>query len=238
MVENKEEGINISTESGNFSSVLPREGLDYNIIECRDCIRGISLLDKDSINLVVTAPPIYDTQYFNTYEEYKEFIRVTFYLVYNKLVEGGVIALNFPSKVESNNKRIPLVNHIGLILEDIGFVYREDIIWDKGVSNSKEVILIYTKGNTVLTELESTIWKINAIGNKGGVAPYPVELSTKLINLYSQEGDLVLDPFVGTGTTAISCIKTKRKYICYDNNESLVNLSNTLIERYKTLNKG
>ena len=47
-------------------------------------------------------------------------------------------------------------------------------------------------------------------------AQYPEELSTWIVNLLSPENGLVLDPFVGSGTTAISCIKTNRKYIGMD----------------------
>lgn len=44
-------------------------------------------------------------------------------------------------------------------------------------------------------------------------ATYSSELCMKLIELYTQEGDVVFDPFMGTGTTAKACVLTNRKYI-------------------------
>lgn len=47
-------------------------------------------------------------------------------------------------------------------------------------------------------------------------APFPEELPHRLINLYSFEGDVVLDPFIGSGTTAVAALKNKRHFIGYE----------------------
>jgi DNA modification methylase len=44
-------------------------------------------------------------------------------------------------------------------------------------------------------------------------ATYSTMLCRKLLLLYSKEGDLIYDPFIGTGTTAIACIREKRNYV-------------------------
>ena len=49
--------------------------------------------------------------------------------------------------------------------------------------------------------------------NKGHSAVYPLALPEWFIKLFSKEGDVVLDPFIGSGTTAIAAIKNNRKYI-------------------------
>ena len=49
--------------------------------------------------------------------------------------------------------------------------------------------------------------------------------------MYSHEGDIVLDPFIGSGTTAIACINEKHHYIGFENNEEYFNVA---IERIKT----
>jgi DNA modification methylase len=49
--------------------------------------------------------------------------------------------------------------------------------------------------------------------NRGRSASFPVSLPTWFIKLFTQEGDVVLDPFVGSGTTALACIKHDRHYI-------------------------
>jgi modification methylase len=50
----------------------------------------------------------------------------------------------------------------------------------------------------------------------GHPAPYPEELASRLVRMYSFVGDTVLDPFGGTGTTTASAIRTKRNSICVE----------------------
>lgn len=94
-----------------------------------------------------------------------------------------------------------------------------------------EYILVASKGtysrqrrgeDTISKEefLEATvsIWDIlpESARRVGHPAPYPVELPRRLIELYTFEGDLVLDPFLGSGTTAVAAVETGRHYVGYD----------------------
>ena len=54
----------------------------------------------------------------------------------------------------------------------------------------------------------------------------PVELFEYLIRTYSNEGDLVLDNCIGSGTTAVACKQTNRRFIGIDNNQEYVNMAN------------
>jgi site-specific DNA-methyltransferase (adenine-specific) len=56
----------------------------------------------------------------------------------------------------------------------------------------------------------------------GHPAPFPVGLPETLIDLYTYEGDLVLDPFLGSGTTAVAAIRTHRHYVGMDTDENYV----------------
>ncbi|MGQ0433068.1 MAG: DNA-methyltransferase [Microthrixaceae bacterium] len=51
-------------------------------------------------------------------------------------------------------------------------------------------------------------------------APFPVELPHRLIDLYTYRGDVVLDPFMGSGTTAVAAVRTGRHYLGYDTDEA------------------
>ncbi|QXC63544.1 site-specific DNA-methyltransferase [Aquihabitans sp. G128] len=53
-------------------------------------------------------------------------------------------------------------------------------------------------------------------------APFPVELPQRLIHLYTYRGDLVLDPFMGSGTTAVAAVATERHYAGYDTDADYV----------------
>jgi DNA modification methylase len=59
----------------------------------------------------------------------------------------------------------------------------------------------------------------------GHPAPFPVELPRRLIDLYTYRGDLVLDPFMGSGTTAVAAIRTERHYVGFDTDQSYVDMA-------------
>ncbi len=63
-------------------------------------------------------------------------------------------------------------------------------------------------------------------------APFPVELPYRLIQLYTFEGEVVLDPFIGSGTTAIAALKTGRVFVGYEIHPDYVALANQRIEAF------
>ncbi len=80
-----------------------------------------------------------------------------------------------------------------------------------------------------------SIWTFSAVNAKkiGHPAPFPIELPHRLINLYSYENDVVLDPFCGSGTTAIAAIQNNRNYIGYDIKEEYIDLAKKRIANQK-----
>jgi DNA modification methylase len=61
----------------------------------------------------------------------------------------------------------------------------------------------------------------------------PIELFEKFILDSTKEGDLVCDPFAGSGTLAIAAIKTKRNYICFELQDKYVKIATERIELFK-----
>ncbi len=59
----------------------------------------------------------------------------------------------------------------------------------------------------------------------GHPAPFPVELPERLIQLYTYRGDVVLDPFLGSGSTAVAAVRTDRRYVGYDTDPAYVDLA-------------
>lgn len=59
----------------------------------------------------------------------------------------------------------------------------------------------------------------------GHPAPFPVELPRRLIELYTYKGDLVLDPFIGSGTTAVAAVESSRHYVGFDTDQSYIDLA-------------
>ena len=120
-----------------------------------------------------------------------------------------------------------------------------------------EYILIFSKGNykrerdknekefrkdnitkEEFIEWTKSVWTMNPESAKriGHPAPFPEELPNRLIKLFSFTNDIVLDPFMGSGTTAIAAIKNNRNFVGYEINEEYINLANNRIEKLKEKN--
>ncbi len=78
--------------------------------------------------------------------------------------------------------------------------------------------------------LEATldVWEIPSerATRVGHPAPFPVALPRRLIELYTYRGDLVLDPFVGSGTTALAALEADRHYVGFDTETEYIELAN------------
>jgi DNA modification methylase len=59
----------------------------------------------------------------------------------------------------------------------------------------------------------------------GHPAPFPVELPRRLIELFSFAGDVVLDPFMGSGSTAVAAVSTGRRFVGYEIDAGYVDLA-------------
>ncbi len=80
-------------------------------------------------------------------------------------------------------------------------------------------------------EATTDLWELapaSATG-VGHPAPFPVELPRRLIDLYTYEGDLVLDPFMGAGTTAVASVLTGRDYVGFETDQSYIDLASDRI---------
>lgn len=79
------------------------------------------------------------------------------------------------------------------------------------------------------------IWEIAVAQNKTvHPAVYPIEIPLRHIKSWTNEGDIVLDPFMGSGTTALAALQLNRKFIGIEMNEEYYNLCNERILKYET----
>jgi DNA modification methylase len=85
-------------------------------------------------------------------------------------------------------------------------------------------------------EFTKSVWTFPAVSAKeiGHPAPFPVELPYRLIQLYTFEGEVVLDPFMGSGQTAIASLKSKRFYVGYEIVPEYVELAQKRIKIFES----
>jgi site-specific DNA-methyltransferase (adenine-specific) len=106
---------------------------------------------------------------------------------------------------------------------------------------AKENKKLQYKGETDLTKEEFVEWtnglwtfapetRQKKIGHP---AMFPEELPKRLIKMFSWKGALVVDPFMGSGTTAIACINTNRNYIGFELDTGYFNIATERIENHK-----
>jgi modification methylase len=88
-------------------------------------------------------------------------------------------------------------------------------------------------------EWTKSVWTFPAVSAKsiGHPAPFPEELPNRLIKLYSFKQDVVLDPFLGSGTTSLVAIKNGRNYVGYDTNKKYINLADNRVAEYANQTK-
>lgn len=225
-------------------------------------------LPGNSIHLMITSPP------YNVSKEYDDDLSLKEYLdllnrvwkeTYRVLVPGGRVCVNVANL--GRKPYIPLHSYIISGMQEIGFLMRGEILWNKASSASPstawgswlsaanpvlrdihEYILVFSKDtfsrkkkdkeNTIKKEefLEWTksVWTFPAVSARriGHPAPFPEELPHRLIQLYAFKGDVILDPFVGSGMTCLAAIKDKRNYVGYDINSEYVTLAKKRISNY------
>ena len=114
-----------------------------------------------------------------------------------------------------------------------------------------EYILIFSKGSFSLSrteeeksegrintiekqefiDLTKSIWRFPTASAKriGHPAPFPIELPRRSIEFYTYAGDVVLDPFIGAGSTALAALNTGRFYVGFDISQDYIHLANNRI---------
>ena len=112
-----------------------------------------------------------------------------------------------------------------------------------------EYILIFSKGNfsrknpqkrkvTIsreeFLEFTKSVWTFPAESARkvGHPAPFPVALPYRLIQLYTYAGEVVLDPFMGSGQTALAALQAGRRYIGYEIDEEYVSLAQRRVSKF------
>jgi DNA modification methylase len=97
----------------------------------------------------------------------------------------------------------------------------------------------YNRASTIsrddFLEFTKSVWTIATESARkiGHPAPFPLELPRRLIELYSFDGEVVLDPFMGSGQTALATIQSGRHFVGYEIDEKYIELANKRMGEYR-----
>ena len=200
-----------------------------------DAIECLKTLDNDSVDLIVSDPPYRVSQHghsglggiFKT--KVGEDKKLNGKLFEHNEVDVNDYAGELYRVLKPDSHCYIMTNDRNLqnfmnVFTNIGFNFCKLLIWDKQnkitnqyYMNQVEYILFMYKGrNKQINNCgTSNLISVNNVKNKTHNHPTekPVELMEILIKNSTNEGDLVLDPFVGVGATALACQNLKRNFI-------------------------
>ena len=142
-------------------------------------------------------------------------------VIWNKVTGGVKRAGSFIQRPQSGY-------YYPNIMTEYILIFRKPGRPRRGIAKALDIDDLFTR------DIANNIWHIAPIppGSIEHPCPYPEELVRRLVLLYSDEGDEVLDPFLGSGQTAIAAIRQGRTCVGYDIEQSYLALS---AERLKSL---
>lgn len=232
--------------------------MELNKIYCENCLDTMARMEDNSVDFVITSPPYnvgrnnmveakYDSKGTDTISESE----------YTQFLIGAVRELTRVSKYYVFfNIQMLSANKYSII--DLLFyckdVFKERFVWDKsqvapaiepGVLNSKfEDVYVFTKLNPHKRKFDRCNFPqgrlnnvINGNNNSSNEssekhrAGFPIYFPTFFIKHFTNEGEIIYDPFMGSGTTALACIKTNRNFIGSEISQTYVDLARKRIDQ-------
>jgi modification methylase len=230
--------------------------------------RDLSILDDESVHLVLTSPPYWNLKRYNEnpnqlghIEDYERFLKElekVWKHVFRVLVPGGRLVcvvgdVCVARKRFGRHLVFPLHADICVLCRKIGFDNLNPIVWHKIanasyevsngsrflgkpyepnaiIKNDMEFILMQRKPGAYRKPSHSQretsridkqqfdkwfqqIWNVPGASTRQHPAPFPLELASRLVQMFSFIGDTVLDPFCGSGTTMVAAMQTGRNSI-------------------------
>ena len=220
------------------------------------CMEYMRTLKDESIDLIVTDPPYPTTSRGHAGNSggmlQKEINKKGKVFEHNN-IDCTEYAPEFYRLLKDGSHCYVMTNHINLIkmlnvFTDCGFHFIKSLIWNKGnkimgqyYMSQFEYILFFRKGygkkinNCGTADILSVPNKKTKDTNGKNIhdTEKPVELMKILIENSTQKGDIVLDPFVGVGATALACIESERDYIGIELDENYYNIANERVIQCK-----
>lgn len=206
-------------------------------ITCADCMDILKQLPDKCVDLILTDPP-YGIDFLSNRTDHQRRIENDKYEDFSELYPQWIAEFK---RILTDTGcccccggggggKTPVSQEFTLEAVRQGFNLIQTVIWDKCTIGlgwhyrpSYETIVILSKSKdkynwfTHRKDISNIVRIPNIIPQKGDhPTPKPVELMQHFIDLHSKENDLVIDPFSGSGTTAIACHRLNRRFICIE----------------------
>ena len=220
-----------------------------------NCLDTLKNIPNESIDLIVTDPPYPTTSRGNAGNSggmlQKDINKKGKVFTYNN-INCKEYAPEFYRLLKDGSHCYVMTNHINLIdmlntFTDVGFHFIKSLIWNKGnkimgqyYMSQYEYILFFRKGkgkkinNCGTSDILSIPNKKTKDKDGKNIhdTEKPTELMEVLVNNSSQENELVLDPFMGVGSTGLACIKNNRNFIGIEIDENYFNIAKSRLEEF------
>ncbi len=222
--------------------------LEINTIHLQSCLDGLRAMPDACVDLLFTDPPYYqyraqnvqglknhkdvvtefDFDGFASEDEYLQFLEDVLLECYRVCKPGAAAYLWCGDD---------FVSYINRMVARVGFQFRKVIHWHKTnpfpaiytrkmYANSMEMMVHFSKGtpktwnHKPVNEMHNFIQTPICMGHERTAhkTQKPLKVCLPYIEISSNEGDLILDPFMGSGTTAVAAKMLKRNFIGFELN--------------------
>lgn len=209
--------------------------MEFNKINHLDCLEGMQKLPTESVDLIITDPP-YGMSFVSNYrkEKYSAIKNDDDLSWLPSFIEKSYRVL----KRDSNIYVFCSKHHIAEFIRRIEkvFTIKNILVWVKNntsmgdlkgsYADKTEFIIFACKGKSTLRGFRANnVLEFDRTGNKH----HPTEKNVEMIKLFieksSDKNSVVLDPFMGSGTTAVACQQTGRRFVGFEISKEYVEVA-------------
>ena len=208
-----------------------------------DCLEYLKTLEPGSVDAVVTSPPYnqkictfrpsgmqknwrwankISSGYSDNLPEdnYRAWQKEILTELFRVTADGGSCFYNHKCRWRDGKLLHPID-----IVRDSPWEIRQELIWRRDGSltmNARmfapcdERIYWLRKGRHHWNQSSvgfMSVWNLNSVKSEDHACAFPIDIPTRSIEATTQPGDTILDPFMGSGTTGVACVRTGRNFI-------------------------